>query len=479
MEKMKKNKLALALTATLGLGAFAGAAQAVNVASDGIGAFSYIPYFSVAKGQEEYIKLVNTSAKTVAVKIAFRRGTDSLEVRDFNIIMSPYDVWVAKVVPSTNGNAKVVTSDKTCTSPDKNQWTPEAGGAYSVDFDTTRFGSNVSISSLNVLPGFVSSLVKDIKEGYVAVTVMGVSNISTNVPGSVAFLAKHQGGTPRDCQSIDSGFANVPFGALASIISQFWPAENVLRTTSSLVDVKAGTAVEIPVTTFANTDLRASIQGVNHIHEPSTDQPEEAINISPISDIFVDGTRTHARGGFPVNEGARAISSTIMTNSVVGTYDTTNNQTTNWIVNFPTKKALMDLFPAVQPFKDSVVQIAKSTFDEEEETSTSTTRFSPALTKTVTLPWEVNVVGFSNNNSLTSGLFTDAGQGFAKGWMSLTFPTAVIVTADELDDAASAPTGNKVTYTGMPVIGFEMNEGNGIAASAPLSSTKGILISPK
>ena len=156
MEKMKKNKLALALTATLGLGAFAGTAQAVNVAANGVGELSYVPYFSVAKGQEEQIKVVNTSNLTVAVKVVFRRGTDSREVRDFNLIMSPYDVWVAKVVPSANGNAKVVTSDRTCTVPDKNQWVSEGNGAYSVDFD------NTLLVAVFLLPLKTSLLVSDL-----------------------------------------------------------------------------------------------------------------------------------------------------------------------------------------------------------------------------------------------------------------------------------------------------------------------------
>ncbi len=455
MENIRKSKLAVALTAALGLGAFAGSAQAVNVANDGIGELSYIPYYSVTKGQEEFIKLVNTSARTVAVKIVFRRGTDSREVRDFNIIMSPFDEWVAKVVPSANGNAKVVTKDTTCTIPNKDQWTKEADGSYSVDFDNTLFGSNVTVESENVITGFKNSLVKEIKEGYVYVAVMGINrpDITIGTVNSVPYLAKHINGVPRDCGSIDWGFAN----RLDDVASQFTTPESVLRVTSSLVDVKAGSAVEVPVTTFAN----AFNIGAN-ITSSSVEQPDESF-VDVESDIFIDSSATLATG--TLDKGQRALSTTVMANQVVGTYDTTNSQTSNWIVNFPTKRSLMQLFPAVQPFNDSVVTIAKASFDEEEETSVTTTKFSPALTKTVVLPWEVNVVGFSNNNSLVSGLFTDSGQGFAKGWMALTFPKAVAVSSVD----------GKVTYTGMPVIGFELNEGAGIASSQSLSYTKGIL----
>ena len=45
MEKMKKNKLALALTAALGLGVFATNVNAVNLAENGVGEYGIIPYF--------------------------------------------------------------------------------------------------------------------------------------------------------------------------------------------------------------------------------------------------------------------------------------------------------------------------------------------------------------------------------------------------------------------------------------------------
>ncbi|MCX7087473.1 MAG: hypothetical protein NTV00_05380, partial [Methylococcales bacterium] len=115
MEKMKRNKLALALTAAMGLGAVATSAQAINIAENGVGDFAVVPYFSVANRQNELINIVNTSDKTVAAKIVFRRGTDSKEVRDFIIFLSPKDVWTGTIVPIIeNGavvNAKLVTSD--------------------------------------------------------------------------------------------------------------------------------------------------------------------------------------------------------------------------------------------------------------------------------------------------------------------------------------------------------------------------------
>ncbi len=471
MEKMKKNKLAIALTATLGLGAFASTAQAINISNEGVGEYAYIPYFSVTKGQSEVIKLINTSNLTVAVKVTFRRGTDSQEVRDFNVIMSPRDVWSGQIVPSATG-AKFVTSDTTCTVPDKNQWVNEGKGAYSVEFDTTRFGNNVSLRSENVLTGFNSQLISKIQEGYVTVAVMGVSSISTDAVNTVPYLAKHVNGVPRSCSSIDWGFAN----AFASVKSQFSQAENVLSVQSSLIDPARASAIEIPVSNLANAfnDGQGAGFGINNISLSSVDSPN-ASNVSPAaSDVFSDRDAKLYSATFDAP--ARALSTVFQSESIFGAFDTTGTAQSSWVVNFPTKKWLMDLKPAVQPFSDSIVQISQALTDEEEAVTVTSnkTEFSPFVAPVVprlALPFEVNVITFSKLNPLSSALNTDAAQGYAKGWQQLGFPTAVAVTGTVNGGTSGGATA---TYTGMPVIGFEYNEDTGIAASTALRYGKNI-----
>ncbi len=50
------------------------------------------------------------------MKIRWREALNSREVRDFNVILSPNDVWTG-VVTSTVDGALVRTFDKSCTSP--------------------------------------------------------------------------------------------------------------------------------------------------------------------------------------------------------------------------------------------------------------------------------------------------------------------------------------------------------------------------
>ena len=470
---MKKNKLALALTATLGLGAFAGSAQAINLAENGVGEFNYIPYFSVTKAQDEYINIVNTSNLTVAAKIVFRRGTDSVEVRDFNIILSPRDVWTGSIsaVKDASGavtNAKIITSDNTCTVPSKDKWNKEANGVYSVPFDSALFGSNVALTSSNVLPGFQSQMIKDIKEGYVTVVVMGVSDIGTDVVNSVPYLAKHVNGVPRDCGAIDASFADA--AGFASIKGQFSQAENVLRVSSLLVDAKNSLAIGVPVTSLANAfnsgESAARTKGINNIQLSENDLPKEP-NVDPlVANVFESNSATLFTG--TIDKAERTISAVLMNNSVYGTYDTTSGTKSSWVMTFPTKRALMTLRPgSVAPFKDSVVPLAKLAWDTEEaaivsSSNTNFSPFSPATPATLALPYEVNVLGFGKQNPLASTLITDADQKFAAGWMQVGFPDAVAVSG-----VSGTP-----TFTGMPVIGFEYFENGGLSAANSLGFAK-------
>jgi hypothetical protein len=41
------------------------------------------------------MSVVNTTASTKAIKVRFREGRNSLEVLDFNVFLSPFDVWTA------------------------------------------------------------------------------------------------------------------------------------------------------------------------------------------------------------------------------------------------------------------------------------------------------------------------------------------------------------------------------------------------
>lgn len=137
---MKKKVLALSIAAMIGGVANAGvaietaavaagptvanvaidatAATSLNVSADGIGHILMVPYFSTNNGNATLLSLVNTdTVRGKAVKVRFRSAANSDDIFDFQIYMSPGDVWTANVSQGADGKSVMNTADKSCTLP--------------------------------------------------------------------------------------------------------------------------------------------------------------------------------------------------------------------------------------------------------------------------------------------------------------------------------------------------------------------------
>lgn len=113
---MKKKLLAVGVAATLG--ALSGVSNAaLTVAQDGVGHINVLPYYTVQNGNMTLISIANTDqVRGKAVKVRFRGAQFSDDVFDFQVFLSPADVWTAAV--TLDGNvARLATSDKSCTLP--------------------------------------------------------------------------------------------------------------------------------------------------------------------------------------------------------------------------------------------------------------------------------------------------------------------------------------------------------------------------
>lgn len=113
---MKKKLLAVGVAATLG--ALSGVSNAaITVAQNGVGHINVLPYYSVQNGNTTLISIANTDeVNGKAVKVRFRGAQFSDDVFDFQVFLSPADVWTAAV--TLDGTvARLATSDKSCTLP--------------------------------------------------------------------------------------------------------------------------------------------------------------------------------------------------------------------------------------------------------------------------------------------------------------------------------------------------------------------------
>ncbi len=152
---MKKNVLALSIAAMVGGLGFAGAASAAVIPGTGanltatdatelqvdpsnMGHMLLVPYFNAQAGNTTVFHVVNTDTKNgKAVKVRFRGASNSDDILDFQLFLSPGDVWTGAVSEGASGVAQLVTNDGTCTAP------AIAKGA-ATPFNTQRLNSRLS-----------------------------------------------------------------------------------------------------------------------------------------------------------------------------------------------------------------------------------------------------------------------------------------------------------------------------------------------
>lgn len=200
---MRKNLIAMSVaTLVAGLGLAGGAAANVlqdvggdtptsataeTVTNGGIGHQLIIPYYNVQGGNATLFNIVNTdTVNGKAVKVRFRGASNSDDVFDFQLFLSPGDVWASTLTKGADGTALLTTVDKSCTLPSV---------ISNVPFVTAR------------LPAFLTAAQKSqqTREGYIEIFNMAdippnAVTPGTGVAGSGAnalFTAiKHVAGVP-------------------------------------------------------------------------------------------------------------------------------------------------------------------------------------------------------------------------------------------------------------------------------------------
>ena len=265
---MKKNVLALSIAAMIGGLGFAGAASAVvingtgtaptaavlgatnatafELTNGGVGHNLIVPYFTAQDGNMTVLHLTNTDVKNgKAVKVRFRGAANSDDILDFQVLLSPGDVWTGAVTAGADGVAQLTTADGTCTVP-----TLTKGVAQS--FDTRRLQG--SLSAADKAAGT--------REGYVEIFNMAdipdLAVYGAPAGKSALFTAiKHVGGVaPCTASAIDTAVLNTAHTEATAAAAGFatpttglmgdWYIINVAKTTTFSGGATALTAVSAP-----------------------------------------------------------------------------------------------------------------------------------------------------------------------------------------------------------------------------------------
>ena len=206
---MRKNILSLSIAAMVGgLGLAGGAsaqigtgasASALELTPEGIGHINIVPYFTAQNANITTLSIVNTDETNgKAVKVRFRGASNSDDVFDFTLFLSPGDVWAAKVSQLANGYAALSTEDNSCTIP------------INVGTDA----KPLSFVDARVNPK--ANKANETREGYVEILNMA-DIVPSTATTSVYYAIKHKNGvTPLPCAL---GAAATPPKALRDLLT--------------------------------------------------------------------------------------------------------------------------------------------------------------------------------------------------------------------------------------------------------------------
>ena len=450
----KSLHVALAGLGTLGL---VGAADAVMVNPNGLGQVLIYPYYTVRSpagaGVANYntlLSIVNTTSSQKAVKVRFREGKASKEVLDFNVFLSPRDMWTAAVEPDGAGGAQIETTDTTCTIPSFLPGVP-------VKFRTGAFDGDIigEQGSKESDADWKARSLDRLTEGYFEVFEMATYDKAD----ALSVGAKHSKGVPKDCAAVTNAAA-----ALAPLAPN-----GGLFGGATLINVLTGDAFTEDATALIEFTTVGS-----YFDTGSPNPTWTQANPSNGAAVTASGAIVTGIFGTGTLDPEKAVTMALQKKTVANEFvlEASTLSGTDWVLTFPTKHALVDELSFTPPFSHVLSDTGScdgavlSTWDREETPVTpGGPDFSPSPTPAgFALCWESNIISFKNAkasnlaNVLGSANSYTVNTGFTSGWANLGFTATAIniassgVTWDPT--TLVGPTGGSTTFSGLPTIGF-------------------------
>ena len=509
---MKKNALTNAVIAGIaGVAGIASVANAVNLNPDGLGQVLIYPYYTVNGGNSTLISIVNTTEFGKAVKVRFVEGYNSREVLDFNLYLSPYDVWTGAVFQLTDtGPANLTTADNSCTAPPikTNANLPVSGSQRYVAFRNYQYVTGGGVTNNDAGPNTLDRT----REGHLEVIEMGivVNNDPANPPArnSLNAITHQSNGVPLNCAKIVAAWT-------AGAADPYWLSGNSHGQPEGELDVIPPTTANgggglfgaAGIVDFANgTQLSYvpdAVDGfsVRVLHRtPGSTSPSLADARFPTTagaDAIVFDNGALQTTQFTGANAIDAVSAIYMHDAIFNEYAVSSALASEWVVTFPTKRFYVDralVTTAIDPFQyvfplspegagQAPVDVTIDYYDREER-STETAicvdengnpifnedciDFSPTLpgqeSSGPQLLWEAQVITFEQPTApggssaiLGSRLSqnVDLDDGFTTGWVRLGFYADYTPFAGSLiEQHVSRPDISGQRYVGMPVTGF-------------------------
>jgi len=454
--RFTKKKLSAAVIAGIGAAAITGGQQAVaqngnvmSLADEGVGQVLIYPYYTVREDADgnafnTYVSITNTTDSVKFVKVRFREGLNSHEVLDFQLFLSPFDMWTGALVRTANG-AQVISRDESCTVPD----IPVSG----VELRTSTFDELAEDPIGGGGP--VASLKDRTREGYVEVFEM-----ATLTSGTSDVVHAAQDGDPLDCSAVQS--LNPTAGMTEAAPS------GGLYGTGTMINVDTGVSYPYDAVAIKNFSDGEIIGGLGTQLPNLGSGNRQALVFADTqqdADDIPEAVLTQYSGP---RAGVNAVSALFMHDTVSNDFilDPTTESRTEWVLTHPTKNAYVNSAPPVPPFSDTFTAIAQgasndgacepvnlSVWNREEEQITGGVDFSPQEEEVSSICWETNVVAFDEgavpSSLFGSKLMKNVPTNFDNGWMRLEF------IGDNATNVGLREQGQPAeTYFGLPVTGF-------------------------
>ena len=421
----------------------------------GVGHILYVPYFSTQEGNVTAINIVNTDTVNGKVlKVRFRGASNSDDVYDFQVFLSPGDVWTAGISQGADGRSRLDTTDKSCTLP------ANVNGA----FITSR------------LPSAGGNA--ETREGYVEILTMAdiVKGDADSDPRALYTATKHLKGvapcTPSVLTALTHENAGDFMAAPTTGIMANWTIINVAK-----IVAYSGAAAAIEARDAA-VDGEPIAGNIVYWDQRSTALTPAQANANTADPLLRGATPTIAGARYDLPDlstpylpglpacpfcQARALSDAITVQQIAGEFysEASVGAQTDWVLSFPTRRYFAAVRYGATPAivrnavsDGNIYFTAENTelgntanggkayqictklgtnavaFFDREETPTVVDDIviSPGTPTSLSVCGEVAVVGINNASAANSATFgsvarTNAANGFKEGWGSLTVPS--------------------------------------------------------
>jgi hypothetical protein len=458
---MNRNSLTTAVVAGIaGVVGIANMANAVNLNPDGLGQVLLYPYYTVNNSQNTLLSVVNTTSNGKAVKVRFLEGYNSREVLDFNLFLSPYDVWTANVFKLSDGGvagdgAGIFTKDNSCTAPAFTSGPLGNGAGYQAFLHygyTGSYSDGGPTGDDRTLEGHFEMIsMADITAGTLLTDITHVNGVPAKCSAAEGLLEAHTNTIP-------------PTGGLFGA--------------ASVVNVGQGTYYTYNADAIDGFTASTLISSTGSLDPSLRDANDTGTGSNATAFVFNNGALVTA--AYTSSQAIDAVSALFDASNVYNQYQhsTDGSAGSDWVVTFPTKRFYVDTLYApvtvagIPPFENAFSNskttlglscdvVGISIYDREERTtSTPTCGFSPCPPgqPDSSICHETNVITFGGAGSsiLASNLTSNIASPYANGWVQLSFTDATHGGTAKTGHAhASRAATNGTIFYGLPVTGFE------------------------